>query len=76
MVIALVMIVAVSTLAAAIAVLAACVVVVQTVEMTDSLAWQTVVNLALAGLLTQIALLSFMFVWEKYRQGGTTRSAG
>ena len=66
-VIALVTIIAVSTLVAAIGVLAACVVVVQTVEMTDSLARQTVLNLAVAGALVQISLLSFVFVWEKYR---------
>ena len=75
-VIALVTIIAVSTLVAAIGVLAACVVVVQTVEMTDSLARQTVLNLAVAGSLVQISLLSFMFVWEKYRHGETTSSAG
>ena len=63
-VIALVTIIAVSTLVAAIGVLAACVVVVQTVEMTDSLARQTVLNLAFAGSLVQISLLSFMLVWE------------
>ena len=75
-VIALVTIIAVSTLVAAIGVLAACVVVVQTVEITDSLAWQIVLNLAVAGVLAQISLLSFMFVWEKYRHGETTSSAG
>ena len=75
-VIALVTIIAVSTLVAAIGVLAACVVVVQTVEITDSLAWQTVLNLAVAGALVQISLLSFMFVREKYRHGETTSSAG
>ena len=75
-VIALVTIIAVSTLVTGIGVLAACVVVVQTVEITDSLAWQTVLNLAVAGTLVQISLLSFMFVWGKYRHGETTSSAG
>ncbi len=74
-VIALVTIIAVSTLVAAIGVLADCVVVVQTVEMTDSLARQTVLNLAVAGGLVQISLLSFMFVWEKYRHDETTSAS-
>ena len=63
-VIALVTILAVSTLVAAIRVLAVCVVALKTVEMTDSLARQTVLNLAFAGSLVQISLLSFMLVWE------------
>lgn len=63
-VIALLTIVALSTLLAAIRVVAACVVVVQTVEMTNSLARQTALNLAVAGSLVQISVLSFMFVWE------------
>jgi hypothetical protein len=75
-VIALVTMIAVSTLVAAIGVLAAGVVVVQTVEMTDSLAWQSILHLAFAGSLVQISLWSFMFVWEKYRHGETTSSAG
>ena len=65
-VIALVTIVALSTLVAAIGVVAACVVVVvQTVEMTDSLAWQTVLSLAAGGSLVHISVLSFMFAWEE-----------
>ena len=64
-VIALVTIVALSTLLAAIGVVAARVVVVQTVEMTDSLASQIVLSLAVAGSLVQISVLSFMFVWEQ-----------
>ena len=74
-VIALVTIVAVATLFAAIAIVTYCVVVVQTVEMTESLAAQTVLNLAVAGSLAQISLLSFMVVREKYRHRKTTRSA-
>ena len=62
--IAFVTIIAVSTLVAAIRVLAVCVVALKTVEMTDSLARQTVLNLAFAGSLVQISLLSFMLVWE------------
>jgi hypothetical protein len=76
MVIGLVTTVAVSTLVAAIGVLAVCVEIVQTVEMTDSLAWQTVLNLAVTGSLVQISLLSFRFVWEQYRDGETTSSSG
>jgi len=68
-VIALVTIIAVSTLVAAIGVLAVCVVLVQTVEMSDSLARQTILSLACAGTLVQVSLLAFMFVWEKYRHG-------
>ncbi len=75
-VMALVTIIAVATLVAAIGVLAACVVALQTVEMTDSLARQTVLNLAVSGSLVQISLLSLMFVWEKYRDGETISSAG
>jgi hypothetical protein len=44
--------------------------------MTDSLAWQSILHLAFAGSLVQISLWSFMFVWEKYRHGETTSSAG
>jgi hypothetical protein len=75
-VIALVTIIAVSTLVAAIGVLAAGVVAVRTVEMTDSLASQSILQLAFAGSLVQVSLLSFMFVWEKYRHGETTSAAG
>ena len=57
--------VAVSTMVAAIAVLANLVVLVYTVEMTNPLAWQAVVALAIAGTLMQISLLSFMVAWEK-----------
>lgn len=57
--------VAVSTMVAAIAVLANLVVLIYTVEMTKSLALQAVMALAIAGTLTQISLFSFMFAWEK-----------
>jgi len=67
-VIALGTIIAVSTIVAAIGVLAASVVLVHTVEMTNSLAWQSVLHVAVAGTFMQISLLSFMFVSEKYRQ--------
>ena len=56
---------------AAIALLANRVVLVSTVDMTYTLATQTLVALAVAGTLAQISLLSFMFVWEKYQQWRT-----
>ena len=68
MVIALGTIMAVSTIVAAIGVLVASIVIVHTVEMTHSLALQSVLHVAVAGTLTQISLLSFVFVSEKYRQ--------
>ncbi len=58
-------IIAVSTMAAAIAVLAARVVPVDPVQMTHSVARRIVLDLAVAGALAQISLLSFLFVWEK-----------
>ena len=63
--------IAVSTMIAAIALLANRVVLVSTVDMTYTLATQTLVALAVAGTLAQISLLSFMFVWEKYQQWRT-----
>lgn len=69
--IALAAIIAVSTMIAAIALLANRVVLVSTVDMTYTLATQTLVAVAVAGTLTQISLLSFMFVWEKYQQWRT-----
>ena len=60
-----------ATKIAAIALLANRVVLVSTVDMTYTLATQTLVALAVAGTLAQISLLSFMFVWEKYQQWRT-----
>jgi hypothetical protein len=75
--IGLVTIVALSTLVAGIGiVVSGCVEVVQTVEMSDSLAQRTVLNLAVAGSLVQISVLSFVFAWEEYRHGVTTSSVG
>jgi len=71
MVIALGTIIAVSAIVAAIGVLVASVVRIRTVEMTSSLALQAVLEVAVAGTLAQISILSFTFAWEKYRQWRT-----
>jgi len=61
-------IVAVSTIGAAIGILAGSVVVAHTVETTSTRALQGVLEVAAAGTLAQISLLSFIFTWEKCRQ--------
>ena len=68
MVIGIATIIGVSTIVAAIAVLASLVVPVRTIEETGSFSLQVVIDVAVAGTLTQISLLSFVFVWEKYRR--------
>jgi hypothetical protein len=60
-------VVAVSTVVAAVAVLAASASARHTVDMTDSVALRAVFDVAFAGTLAQISLLSSVFVWEKYR---------
>ena len=66
--IALGTIIAVLTIVAAVGVIVAAIVRIHTVETTSSLALRAVVEVGVAGTLAQISLLSFTFVWEKYRR--------